>query len=66
MVLFETVNKLVRQPNYFPRSFWILEKCGEWAKMLTQLHGRIQQDANKRSATFRYYGAEQIKARFEE
>jgi hypothetical protein len=42
------------------------KKRGEWAKTLIHLRGLIQAEAKKRSAGHRYYGAEEIKKRFEE
>ena len=42
------------------------KKQGDWAKMLLDLHGRLQVARNKRRTDFKYFGASEIKAKFEE
>ena len=42
------------------------KKRGHWAKLLLEMHRRIQIERNKSSAEFKYSRADEIKTRFEE
>jgi hypothetical protein len=42
------------------------KRRGEWAKTLLRFHGIIQQERNKAASAVKYYGADQIKKRFED
>ena len=42
------------------------KKRGHWAKLLLEMHRRIQIERNKSSAEFKYSHADEIKTRFEE
>jgi hypothetical protein len=52
--------------NYRCFSVSALKKRGNWAKVLLQCYGQIQIEEKKSYSEHRYYGADEIKSRFEE